>query len=523
MKRIIALLLVLVMTMGMLVACGSKAPAADSKAPAAEAPAAEAPAADATIKNGVDISETVNLTMYLYGSAGVANQDILDALNEILLKEINATLEIKYIDWGDIATKYPLMWASGEEFDMSYVASNTNTPYALLVNQECLVDITDMLDTVAPTLKAELDQVAWDSMNVNGRIYGVPSTYSEFTAYGFVTRNDLMEKYGIEAINSVEDMEAYMDAAVADGLIPLNGDSGLANDLYRMFVALNGKWVDAPGVPNSENYLVADHDNAGEIIHPAFTDEFEQFAIMMHEWQEKGYWSKDILASAQGDKDNFINGLSAAFITHQPDWTGAYGDYVQKLPDARTEFYCFPEATGKIVRKAGVENATGISTTSKNPERSLMMIEMLMTNEDCYRLFQFGILGRQYEIVDGKIATPAAFNSEVDGGGFCGWALRTDKFSIPYTSEDPRRYTLNDEWKEVAIDNPYVGFAFDASSVSVELSAVANVNSQLGMQILLGKTADPVAAVAEYRQQLEAAGINTIIDAVKDQYNAFVG
>ena len=520
MKRIIAFLLVLVMTMGMLVACGNNAPAEDNKTPAAES---QAPAADAKIKNGVDISETVNLTMYLYGSAGVANQDILDALNEILLKEINATLEIKYIDWGDIATKYPLMWASGEEFDMSYVASNTNTPYALLVNQECLVDITDMLDTVAPTLKAELDQVAWDSMNVNGRIYGVPSTYSEFTAYGFITRGDLLAKYGIDAINSVEDMEKYMDAAVADGMIPLNGDSGLANDLYRMFVALNGKWVDAPGVPNSENYLVADYDNAGEVIHPAFTDEFEQFAIMMHEWQEKGYWSKDILASAQGDKDNFINGLSAAFITHQPDWTGAYGEYVEKLPDAHTEFYCFPEATGKIVRKAGVENATGISTTSKNPERSLMMIEMLMTNEECYNLFQFGILGRQYEIVDGKIATPAAFNSEVDGGGFCGWVLRTDKFSIPYTSEDPRRYSLNDEWKEVAIDNPYVGFAFDSSAVSVELSAVANVNSQLGMQILLGKTADPVAAVAEYRQQLEAAGINAIIDAVKVQYDAFVG
>lgn len=507
MKRIIALLLLLAMSLSILAGCGNKAP--------------EAP--EAGEQAGVDTSETVNLTMYLYGGEGVANQDILDELNKILLKEINATLEIKYIDWGDIATKYPLMWASGEEFDMSYVASNTNTPYALLVNQECLVDITDMLDTVAPTLKAELDQVAWDSMNVGGRIYGVPSTYSEFTAYGFVTRGDLMAKYGIESIASVEDMEKYMDAAVADGMIPLNGSSAMANDLYRMFVALTGKWVDAPGVPNSENYLVADYDNAGELLHPAFTDEFEAFAVKMHEWQEKGYWSKDILASAQDDKDNFINGLSAAFITHQPDWTGAYGDYVTKLPDAHTEFYCFPEATGKIVRKAGVENATGISTTSKNPERSLMLIELLMTNEECYRLFQFGILGRQYEIVDGKITTPESYNSEVDGGGFCGWALRTDKFSIPYTSEDPRRYTLNDEWKQVAIDNPYVGFAFNAESVSAELSAVANVNAQLGLQILLGKTADPVAAVAEYRKQLEAAGINTIIEAVEAQYAEFIG
>ena len=517
MKRIIALLLLVAMTLGMLAGCGTKAPEETKPVTGESTPVAE----DALVKNGVDISETVNLTMYLYGSAGVANQDILDALNEILLKEINATLEIKYIDWGDIATKYPLMWASGEEFDMSYIASNTNTPYALLVNQEALVDITDMLDTVAPTLKAELDQVAWDSMNVNGRIYGVPSTYSEFTAYGFVTRTDLMEKYGIESIASVEDMEKYMDAAVAEGIIPLNGSSAMANDLYRMFIALNNDWIDAPGIPESELYLATSAANPTEIFHPAFTDEFEQFAIMMHEWQAKGYWSKDVLAAAQDDKDNFLNGLSAAFITHQPDWTGAKGSYDEKLPGVGTEFYCFPEANGKIVRKAGVENATGISTTSQNLERSLMMIEMLMTNEDCYRLFQFGILGRQYEIVDGKVVQPESFNAEVDAGGFCGWALRTDKLNLPMASEDERRYSLNEEWKKVAIDNPFVGFAFDASAVSAELSAIANVNAQLGLQILLGKTADPVAAVAQYRQQLEAAGIQTLLDAVNEQYGAF--
>ena len=46
MKKLIALLLALVMVVG-LVACGEKAPAAEEKAPAADAPAADAPAADA--------------------------------------------------------------------------------------------------------------------------------------------------------------------------------------------------------------------------------------------------------------------------------------------------------------------------------------------------------------------------------------------------------------------------------------------------------------------------------------------
>lgn len=512
-KRLIAVMLVLTMAAGILAGCGKSEP----KNGGSTNTNAGTEAGDGK----VDTSKTVNLTMYLYGSEGVANPDILAELNKILLEDINATLEVKYIDWGDITTKYPLMWASGEDFDLSYNSSTAPVPYAKLAREGAAADITDLLDSVAPTLKAELDQVAWDSMKVDGRIYGVPSTYSEFTAYGFVARKDLMDKYGIESINSIEDCEKYMDAALADGWVPLNGSANLASDLYRTFVAETKDWIDAPGLPQNSPYLAASAANPGEVFHPAFTDEFEQWAVKMHEWSNKGYWTKDVLAQAEDDKNNFNNGLSAAWIGHQPDWTGNKGTMDIKLPGVETEFYCFPEAAGKIVRKAGVENATVINAGSKNIERALMLVEKLMTDERCYNLFQYGIEGRQYEIVDGKVAKPEGFNEEVDGGGFAGWALRTDKYNIPMVSEDSRRYSLNEEWKQVAIDNPFVGFTFDETKISAELSSVANVDAQLGLQIMLGKTADPVAAVADYRKQLEAAGVNTIVDAVNEQYAAF--
>lgn len=522
-KKVIAALMAVAMTAGLLAGCGGSDSTQNNTAgttqtsDSAQAQGGEAAEAGS---GAIDTSETVNLTMYLYGSEGVANPDILNALNEKLLADINATLEIKYIDWGDVATKYPLLWASGEEFDMAYISSSASVPYATLAKQDALVDITDMLDTYAPTLKAELDEVAWDSMKINDRIYGVPSTYSEFTAYGYVTRKDLMDKYGIESIESIEDMESYMDAALADGWTPLNGSSNLGNDMYRMFLATTEDWIDAPGLPTTGLYLAGKLSDPEDIFHPAFTDEFEEFAVKMHEWAEKGYWSRDVLSASQDDKDNFYNGVSASYISHQPDWTGNYGTQKTKLPGVETEFYCFPEANGKIVRKMGVENATGISRNSKYPERCLMLIEKLMTDEECYDLFQYGIEGRQYIVEDGKTTKPENYDAEVDGGGFSGWALRTDKYNIPADTEDPRRYTLNEEWKEVAVDNPYVGFSFDSASVSAELSAIANVDAQLGLQILLGKTTqDPVEAVAEYRKQLEAAGIETLIEAVKAQYS----
>lgn len=41
-----------------------------------------------------------------------------------------------------------------------------------------------------------------------------------------------------------------------------------------------------------------------------------------------------------------------------------------------------------------------------------MLIEQLMTNKECYDLFQYGIEGVQYEIKDGKITKPAGFDEK---------------------------------------------------------------------------------------------------------------
>jgi putative aldouronate transport system substrate-binding protein len=508
MKKIVATLLVMVMCVGLLSACGNKDSVSNTSTKTAD--------------GKVDTSKEVNLVLYLYGGEGVANKDILAELNKKLKASINTTLEVKYIDWGDINTKYPLLWTSGEEFDMAYVASGAAVPYATLAKQDALVDLTDMIDTYAPTLKTELVD-RWNSVKVNGKIYAIPNNYSEYTAYGFVTRKDIMDKYGMNSVSSIADMETYMDNALKENMVPLNGSSNLAMDLYRMLIATTNDWIDAPGIPSSEMYLSASKDDAANVFHPAFTDEFEAFAVKMHEWAEKGYWSKDVLSAAQDDKDNFYNGLSASYISHQPDWTGNYGNQLTKLPGVDSEFYAFPEANGKIIKSTGVGAATAISTNSKYPERCLMVIEKLMTDKECYDLFQYGIEGKQYVLEDGKITQPAGFNAETDGGGFAGWSFRTDKLNIPAASEDPRRYTLNEEWSSTSIISPYVGFNFDSSKVSSQLSAIANVDSQLGIQILLGKTSqDPKEAVAEYRKQLKAAGVDDVIAEVNSQYSDFV-
>lgn len=523
-KRILALGLALMLSVGSLAAC-SKTPNekdTSTKTPTKEN-TTEGNTTETDNSNGVDLSEEVNLIYYLWGGEGVANKNILAEINKKLKADLNTTIEIKYIDWGDINTKYPLLFASGEKFDMAHASPNATIPYSTLANQDALVDISSMLDTYAPALKAEIPESVWASSKVNGKIYGVPTLYSEFTPSGFVTRRDLAEKYGVTKVDSIKAMEQYMDAAKADGIVPLNGSATLSMDLYRLFIDTTSTWLsEAPGISTSEMFLAAKSaEGYTDVFHPAFTAEFEEFAVKMREWSDRGYWAKDALSSQQSAKDNFLNGLSASYITHMADWSGTYGTTNEKLK-VETDFYTFAEDSGKIKRKMGVENSTVISASSEHPERALMVIEKFMTDESYYRLIQYGIEGVQYEVADGVAKKPEGFDAEKDGGGFSVWSLRNDKYNIPYASEDPRRYELNEKWNKTAIDNPYVGFNFDTSNVTAEIASISNVNSQLGIQIMLGKTTqDPKAAVAEYRSQLEKAGINKVIEEVKSQLAEF--
>lgn len=220
---------------------------------------------------------------------------------------------------------------------------------------------------------------------------------------------------------------------------------------------------------------------------------------------------------------NFIAGVSGAYIAHQPDWTGSYQTINEKLPGVTTNFWCYTLDNGKMKRMAPTENICAISSTSKNPERTLMLIEKFMTDERYYRLLQNGIEGRQYEInEDGVVIQPASYDIEKDAGGFSAWSLRNDRFNLPFASEDPRRAVQNEEWEKIAVDDPYIGFAFDPKPVSTEISAISNVNATFGTQIMLGKSTKPVEeAVEEYRQQLTSAGIDKVIEAVKTQLDAF--
>ena len=161
--RFSALCLAMLLGLGTLSGCGSEPAASvtpDSSEPSAPAVSDSAETPDGSEANTPDISKEVKLTMYLIGDRPVDNDEVFEKINERLKAEINATIDVKFMSWGEYEDKYSLIFASGEKWDMIYTADWCF--YNAQATKQGFWEITqEALDTYAPMTAETIYPEAW--------------------------------------------------------------------------------------------------------------------------------------------------------------------------------------------------------------------------------------------------------------------------------------------------------------------------------------------------------------------------
>jgi hypothetical protein len=254
------------------------------------------------------------------------------------------------------------------------------------------------------------------------------------------------------------------------------------------------------------------------------SDEFVKFAENQRKWSEAGYWKEDVLNNTSIDtRAEMEEGLSGADQHHsQTFYNGERVKMDEKQPGSDLEFFWFGEEQKNVVSLNITHGCMAIAAKSKNPERALMVYDLLRNDETAYRLFNYGIEGEQYVLEsDGKTFTrPAGFNDDTDGASFNFWWGRNDKLELlsPNTAVAQR----DELYKayEVAIDYPYGKVVFNLDPISSQLDNLSSIFQTYLPQIVFGKQADPAAYVAEFRSQLKAAGYEDVVAEVESQLAA---
>lgn len=437
MKRLFALALVLAMALGLLAGCGTQ-PAAASSTPeepvqASEEPAAPTQEAPAPAEEPVPeepsaeeptpepeipqveyplTEEPVTLTMW-YSFPG----DLADIMQEYLgngkssvlqavAKKTGVNLSFMLQSVMTANDSFNLLVASGDYPDLFQNAGSYYTGgMDKAVDDEVLVDLTDLIETNAPNYNALIHQdeaTLADASTSSGRIVEINRIMADYTrpSTGLVIRQDWLDDLGMDQPTTLNDLHDVLVAFKNEkgATEPLGlGYTGVldqneicsAFDVYGVYASFMGRYP----------FYVVD----GQVKFGWVEDNFKDYLSLMSQWYSEGLIGADYYIENTG------HGIDSSKTT-----TGQCGvwmhDYFQielvqsQIGDenANVQAIAAPvKEEGQTLHFADKKTLIGgqtlaITTGCSDPELALKYIDFFFTEEGS-NLCNYGVEGEGME------------------------------------------------------------------------------------------------------------------------------
>jgi putative aldouronate transport system substrate-binding protein len=468
------------------------------------------PKSGETESKALDTSKKAELVMYLIGAPAKEYDLVLEEANKKLKEDLNASLKVNWIGWADYNTQYPLLLASGDPIDVIYASTWTN--FYTNAKKGAFTALEKLAPVYAPKTYAQITPDFMEESTLDGHLYGVPAQFYQIGAMGYILRGDLMDKYGIKAIESMDDYGKYLDAVVKNDPQLVPNDQISSSDGLDTYYAEERGYYNILKTQFSPFYVNA-KDDTHKIINLYETEGVLDYFKKMKEWGDKGYWSKSILSNK--DEKMFENGKAASRLHNQDSFKGAYMEH----PDWDVRYYHLGSYTYKT---AAMQDGMAIPASAKNPERALMFLELLRTNESYYDLFTYGIKDKHYQVTEKGNLKPLdmdAFSPE----GYCSWGFKSPEFFKPLEGMPPTWDSVQEMLKGKLLDNKFVLFNPDFEPVKNEVAAVNNVIQQYRIPLSFGYIKNPEEGLNTLVEKMKTAGSDKIIEEMQRQLDGYLG
>jgi len=487
----------------------------------------------APAESTIDLSQEVKITGYLLGAAPAGFNDVMKALNDKLKKDLNATMEINYIGWSDMQSKYPLVLAAGENIDWIFTA-----PWSFYPQQAAkgaFMEITpEILQTYMPKhWSAIKDTTAMQEAQINGKVYMVTTASPDKKVPSFMYREDLRVKYGVPEIKKFSDIEPYLAAIKKNekGMIPLNLESNY--DLGTPFGALNVEAYDQLKDPlmvtgGGSGLAYKPFDGDGKLYYTTNDPEIAPINITnakkIKSWYDAGYINKNAFANKVRSKDSFVQGKSGVGFGNSMDLQGniaqaeAAGFKVGVVPVVGGK-------SGKYMADPYINNGFAIAAKSQNWQRTLMAMDLIDEDPTYENLVYYGIEGVNYvKTADGKIGLPEGLTADKntyppDAAGF--W-FTNKNLHLPLTTWTQSYIDLYNRIPDLLGVDPLAAFSPNTDNIKTEAANCNQTLTQYSNPIALGAVKDVDAAYKQLDSKLKAAGIDKIYTELSKQISDYL-
>ncbi|TKJ88344.1 extracellular solute-binding protein [Paenibacillus sp. PK4536] len=474
---------------------------------------------------GGDTSQFVTISFVVLGDKPKNGQfeKVMEKVNAIMKEKINAELQWKWVEWADWQTKYNLLLASGEPVDLVTIGTDWLDTWSN-AQRGAFLPLDDLLPKYAPKTWKEIPQEDWAQSKYDGKIVLIPENdYTQWINHGFFYRGDWAKQAGItEPIKDWNTIGKYLQW-IKDNkpdVIPYDVQASTSNF---------GGWVQSYTphleLPISTGYMpifnTESYDDRYKVVSPVFEDTFLDFAKLMKDWADKGYWREDVLNNKNDARNALRAGQNGMDSHHTQTFSGLRVQMDKDQPGSELMMYPFSRTSNNLLEMPITHGGVSLGAHSKNPERALMAYDLIRNDKEVYQLINYGMEGVQYDIKDGKRVLPANYNETNDSFYSDFWAGRMDKFEIPSDTTWDKIGTMYDEYDKIKKPYPYGQFVFDKTAIESELTAISQVTGEMGPAISYGKAGDPAQAVQEYRDKLKLAGYDKVIAELQRQLDAY--
>ncbi|MDQ6423388.1 ABC transporter substrate-binding protein [Paenibacillus sp. LHD-117] len=449
------------------------------------------------------------LTMVYPGTTQTDEAVIEEALNKLLTEKINATIDLMPIDWGAWDDKINLMIAGRDVIDIYFTAQWNG--HANNVSKGAFIPLNDLIDQYGQGIKETLDPAFLEGAKINGKNYGVPTNKELASAGGIVYRTDVTDELGIDMsqVKEPKDLDAVY-AIVKEkrpDLVPLYTTGAVFNAHYFG----NYDFLGDSTIPGA---LVKD-ETGTTVAAVEDLPRYQEFLKLARDFYQKGYINADAATTQVASADAWKAGK--VFSTVEPMKPGKDAEIASAagIP-GKTAQIIMTSKTVATSETAG--SMLGISSTSTNPERAMMFINLLHTDKEINNLLNFGIEGVHYTR-SGEIITPTDKTGDYSPGS--AWMFGSQFLNYVWNTEAPDKWEQFKAFNEGAISSPALGFVFDSEPVKAEVGALANVIRQFQKAVETGSV-DTEQGLKDYRQALKDAGIDKVIAEKQKQFDAFL-
>lgn len=486
MKKLLTFILIIVLSMVVLTACGSNTDKNN----------------DESSKNDGSITLKV-----AYKDDGPSNDVAVKYYEELskLLKEhkdLDITFDLVEVAQGDYSEKLSLLLNSGEIPDIIYFQGGDQQ----IVNQDLLEDLTPYIE------KSDyINEILGEHNKERLKNYPYLLWIKNVDYKTPVVRTDFYEKVNGEELLKDPSIEAYkeffkkiVEENGTDNAITVAGDINELNNIFDMAFGISESWM----------------EEDGELVYKKVSEKEKNKLAFYHELFEEGLLDNSFLTKQWDTKeDAFYNGESAVILGTNGKVIDFYNSRVKEINGNEAELTVLPPAKGEEQGYGATDitkesRGLAISTISEHKEEAFAVLDFLASPEG-QLLDRFGFEGVHYNLDGEEITLTDDFYAD--------WYARywePVEYNIPYTvnEETPTLSEPGLKSAESAVayyseDNNFI----IPEELSTKWDAMENLYNEFASDVITGKKS--IDQFDDFVKEWNNAGGTELTELAKEKIN----